>query len=185
MVGGLITGARVTGGILNQALNNNESYSTNYKAALLFPQRWFFVLGGIIILFIGWFFTGLPLLFPKIIVAAFALVTIADLFFLFATGKPPQARRIMPERLGNGDWTTIFIDITNGFSFSVSVSVIDELPVQFQLRNQHFDTKLKANGSTSIEYKLRPVERGEYEFGKNCITNTKRPGPANEKGNSW
>ena len=165
----MVAGAKVAGSSLNRAIHPNQSHSSHYKTALLFPQRWFFILGGIIILFIGWFFTGLPLLFPKLVLAIFTLLTIADLLLLFATGKPPQARRIMPERFGNGDWTIIFIDITNGFRFPVTISIIDELPVQFQLRNQSFETKLKAGGSTTIQYKLRPVERGEYEFGKTVL----------------
>lgn len=166
MVGAAVSATKQASGILNGANYHNSGYSTNIKTALLFSQRWFFILGSIIILFIAWFFTGLPLLFPKLILGSFTAITIADLFFLFATGKAPQARRIMPERFGNGDWTTIFIDITNGFHFQVNVSVIDELPVQFQLRNQRFEAKLKAGGTTTIQYKLRPVERGEYEFGK-------------------
>lgn len=147
-------------------VNNAASYSTNHKTALLFSQRWFLTLGSIIVLFIAWFFTGFPLLIPKIVVAAFALMVLADLVFLFVSGRAPLARRILPDRFGNGDWTTIFIDITNGFNFPVHMSVIDELPVQFQLRNQRFETKLGGGGTTSIQYKLRPVERGEYEFGK-------------------
>ncbi len=143
-----------------------QSGKKNYKSQLLFSQRWFFAIGGMVILFIVWFFTGLPLLIPEIIVASFALIVLADLVFLFLSGNPPAAKRIMPERFGNGDWTTIFIDITNGFGFPVHVSVIDELPVQFQLRNQRFETKMKGRGNATIQYKLRPVERGEYEFGK-------------------
>jgi uncharacterized protein (DUF58 family) len=156
----------MAGGIVEGVINNNEAYSTNYKTALLFPQRWFLVLGGVIVLFIVWFFTGLPLLIPQVVVFCFFAIALADFVFLFATGKQPLARRSMPERFGNGDWTVVSIDITNRYGFPVSVTVIDELPVQFQLRNQRFETRLKGGGTATVDYKLRPVERGEYEFGK-------------------
>ena len=45
------------------------------------------------------------------------------------------------------------------------MSVIDELPEQFQERNWLRKAKVENNASYEIEYSLKPLIRGEYEFG--------------------
>src|SRR5260221_12886796 len=47
----------------------------------------------------------------------------------------------------------------------VRVFVIDEVPFQFQLRNLNFSFSFSPGESKELVYKLRPVKRGEYEFG--------------------
>ena len=56
--------------------------------------------------------------------------------------------------------------IHNYYTFNVNVNIIDEIPEQFQVRNFNIQRKLDASSSSEIEYKLRPVDRGEYHFGK-------------------
>ena len=43
--------------------------------------------------------------------------------------------------------------------------VIDELPEQFQSRNNFFETIFKDGEEKKFNFFLRPVERGEYHFG--------------------
>ncbi|MBS1936028.1 MAG: DUF58 domain-containing protein, partial [Bacteroidetes bacterium] len=57
------------------------------------------------------------------------------------------------------------IDIENFYDFRVYVEVIDEVPEQFQLRDILFHVNIAARQSKAIQYKLRPVKRGEYGFG--------------------
>src|SRR5690606_1595034 len=54
----------------------------------------------------------------------------------------------------------------NFYTFPVFVRIIDEIPEQFQVRNFKIDRRLDASSVTELEYELRPVERGEYHFGK-------------------
>lgn len=76
-----------------------------------------------------------------------------------------ESRRVCPERLSNGDENELFIHLDNLYTFPVSGYVIDELPEQFQLRDLRFPFQLKAGASRVVRYLLRPVRRGEYEFG--------------------
>ncbi|MEJ0101788.1 MAG: DUF58 domain-containing protein [Bacteroidota bacterium] len=76
-----------------------------------------------------------------------------------------EAERITPERFSNGDQNKIILRLTNNYSFHSAISVIDELPVQFQERNWIRKAKIGTDGKIAIEYFLRPVERGEYLFG--------------------
>jgi uncharacterized protein (DUF58 family) len=45
------------------------------------------------------------------------------------------------------------------------VQVVDEIPHQFQKRDVLFKLKMGIGKSERIQYELRPVKRGEYEFG--------------------
>ena len=71
----------------------------------------------------------------------------------------------MSDRFSNSDWNPVHITVKNNFRFPVTINVIDELPVQFQIRNQQKSIPLKGGETNAFNYKLRPVERGEYEFG--------------------
>jgi len=131
---------------------------------LLLSSRWFFILAGLIIFFIVSYFLAMPILLPEVLVGSFFIITLADMLFLLR-GKSPEAYRTITEHFSNSDWNPVHITITNRFRFPVTINVIDELPVQFQIRNQQNSIKLKGGKSATVDYKLRPVERGEYEFG--------------------
>jgi len=127
----------------------------------------FFVLLSICVLFflIAFFFpfaeTPAKILF-FVVVSAFA----ADLFFLFAFNRKPIIERQLPERLSNGDENPVSITIKNRYPFSVKAEIIDELPMQFQMRTFSITQIMKPGEEKELRYKLRPVERGEYHFGK-------------------
>lgn len=134
--------------------------------SLYIRTRFFQLLAVNIALFlIAFFFTvfeSIALLFFLLLMVALA----ADLFFLFALNRKPVIERKLPERLSNGDENPVHILVQNRYPFPVNIEVIDELPMQFQRRDFSIQLKLKAGQSHDIAYHLRPVERGEYHFGK-------------------
>ncbi|MES2776850.1 MAG: DUF58 domain-containing protein [Bacteroidota bacterium] len=134
------------------------------SSVLLLSSRWFFALGGLVILFIVWYFLDLPILLPEVLVGSFFIISLADILFL-SMGKSPAAVRSMTDRFSNSDWNPVHLTVTNHFRFPVTIHVIDELPVQFQVRDQQQTLRLKGGERRDICYKLKPVERGEYEFG--------------------
>ena len=71
----------------------------------------------------------------------------------------------MAERFSNGDENKITIQVTNSKPYEVSIDLIDEIPVQFQKRDWFVSRHFKALEQKNIVYTLRPVERGEYQFG--------------------
>ncbi len=80
----------------------------------------------------------------------------------------------MPERLSNGDVNEIKVSLKNNYAFAVNLSIIDEIPHQFQIRDFEVKRSLKANSEHTFIYTLRPVERGEYHFGNmNVYVSTK------------
>jgi uncharacterized protein (DUF58 family) len=101
-----------------------------------------------------------------LLVLLLATLTILDTIILFAAKNGVKGKRVLPEKFSNGDENPVNLVISNYYTFNVNVTIIDELPVQFQDRDFIIERKLEASSSSEIEYKLRPVERGEYHFGK-------------------
>lgn len=87
-----------------------------------------------------------------------------DYVLLFSRRRSITIERIMPERFSNGDLNKVQLTIANRYHFRISIKVIDEIPVQFQQRDFLVDAVLNSNELKTVEYMLRPVERGEYVF---------------------
>ncbi len=102
----------------------------------------------------------------KLLLLLLATITILDAIILFAAKRGVVGKRLLPEKLSNGDLNAIQLEIYNYYTFSVNVTIIDEIPEQFQIRDFNILRKLDASSTSKLEYKLRPVERGEYHFGK-------------------
>lgn len=96
---------------------------------------------------------------------AFGGMLLLDLAMLLGSQKTFIAKRFIPERLSNGDQNTIEIALENRYGFEVKVSLIDEIPFQFQKRDFQIDTQLASNTTQNLQYTLRPTQRGEYLFG--------------------
>jgi uncharacterized protein (DUF58 family) len=93
-------------------------------------------------------------------------LVIVDLLMLYrgASGKITGERNL-PERFSNGDENQVQVSLRNGYPFGISLEVIDELPVQLQIRDFLRQGWLKSRREWHFSYTLRPVERGEYHFG--------------------
>jgi uncharacterized protein (DUF58 family) len=117
------------------------------------------------VLFVSSFFFPGLIIIPKVLFYTFFALILVDYIFLFFGGKAPEARRNMSERFSNGDENNITITVTNKMPFAVSMHIIDELPVQLQQRNWVVEDDFEARQTKTIRYKIRPAERGEYEFG--------------------
>ncbi|MEO5967466.1 MAG: DUF58 domain-containing protein [Ferruginibacter sp.] len=115
------------------------------------------------------FFIPSLFLVAKIVFSTLMALAIADYFFIFFLGRSAVARRITPDRFSNGDESIVLINVRNRMSFSLKVFIIDELPVQFQIRDFKIEGNLKPLESKMFKYTLRPVERGEYYFGNIII----------------
>jgi uncharacterized protein (DUF58 family) len=88
-----------------------------------------------------------------------------DILILFNGSKNAACNRILPNRLSMSDENKIKLTVYNFHSFEVSIKIIDELPVQFQIRDFSITIKLASGQSYSTGYFVRPTERGEFEFG--------------------
>lgn len=136
-----------------------------YIGDLFLTNRFYFVLTGCIFFFIVSFFLPGLANIPPIVFQSFLILAGIDYFFLFIMSTKPSAKRLMPDRLSNGDNNKINLIIKNEFLFSVDIEIIDELPEQLQIRDWKRTLRLKPNQQKKLTYTLKPAERGEYHFG--------------------
>ena len=132
----------------------------NYWLKMVYiNDRLFWIGGGIVILFLTSFF--FPGVFEPVRAAflVFVLLIIADIVFLFAFRSAPIAKRIIAERMSNGDKNPVELIVKNTYPFTIRLKVIDELPFQFQSRNNFFESIYRAGEEKKISFFLRPVER--------------------------
>ena len=133
--------------------------------ALYFSDRFFTLAASIAALFIVSFFIEILFPFAKITFLLLVGTTLADIAILFSSRQGIKATRHCPERLSNGDENQIHISLQSFFRIPVTAAVIDEIPHQFQVRDLNFVISLPAGDAQQINYLLRPVKRGEYDFG--------------------
>ena len=93
------------------------------------------------------------------------MLVIIDTIISFAGRQSITVTRQCSERFSNGDENKVALHIANHRTYKIKLTVIDELPIQFQERNWERELTIDGNTTIIIEYNLRPLERGEYEFG--------------------
>lgn len=133
--------------------------------SLYVSVRVWLALVGFTLLFVAAF--ALPVLLPvaQVGLVVFILLLAIETVLLFRLKDGFFARRDVPDRLSNGDENPLSIYLENRYSFTTPVEVVDELPPQFQRRDVLFRAELKSREKQVIRYELRPVRRGEYNFG--------------------
>ena len=128
---------------------NNIIYYIAAAAAVVFVLSYFLP---------PWFRIGL------LILLLLVMAVVVDGLLIYSRSKGVQAERLLQDRFSMGDDNKIMLLFKNHYNFPVNISVIDELPVQFQERKWLRKLRMEAKGKSMIEYKLRPVSRGEYIF---------------------
>lgn len=98
-------------------------------------------------------------------IAVLALLVIADVLLLYHRNGI-EASRHLAERFSNGDDNEVTVTVESSYPFAVGLEVIDEIPHVFQRRDVLFGHRLSARASCDIVYRLRPVKRGVYGFGR-------------------
>ncbi|MCI5082939.1 MAG: DUF58 domain-containing protein [Saprospiraceae bacterium] len=132
---------------------------------LYLTDRFFWLMGGLVICFALSF--AVPEVFPLIqllLLASFIVVWV-DVFLLFNKNTMVGCARKLPNVFSLNDPNQVKIDLQNKANISLFISVIDELPVQFQVRDFLHKTSLAKGTSYQFSYDLVPKERGEYHFG--------------------
>jgi uncharacterized protein (DUF58 family) len=129
-------------------------------------KRTYIVAAAIILFFALSFFNEIIFLIAKFALALLALLIVLDAFLLYAKRKALLAGRICKERFSNGDENHVQLQFINNYTFKIFIRIIDELPYQFQERNWMKSISINSAEKKSLDYSLRPVQRGEYLFGK-------------------
>lgn len=84
---------------------------------------------------------------------------------LFGQKEGVVAQRVLGDKLSNGDVNYILIQLQSKYKFRTNITIIDEIPFQFQLRDFKINLAMNPLSVTEKTYSVRPTERGEYAFG--------------------
>ncbi|WP_375434535.1 DUF58 domain-containing protein [uncultured Hymenobacter sp.] len=132
-------------------------------------RRFFFALTALVIGLVVAFFLPGWLAPVQLALGLLLVLTALDAGLLYAPARgeagPVFGRRVMGDKLANGSENDIAIYLENYYRFPIHTETIDEIPHQFQRRDVLFRAEIKAGETTVVRYQLRPVKRGEYEFG--------------------
>ncbi|WP_299684189.1 DUF58 domain-containing protein [uncultured Dokdonia sp.] len=133
--------------------------------SLFVRHRIFYAIAGIAVIYFisNWFHFLFPI--ANLLCLALAVLFFIDCLVLFRASKQIIAKRLLPEKFSNSDLNELTVSIQNNYPFDVTVSVIDEIPIQFQKRDFEKTFQIPRKSIKEYIYNLRPVERGEYIFG--------------------
>ncbi|MFK5879374.1 MAG: DUF58 domain-containing protein [Flavobacteriaceae bacterium] len=134
--------------------------------ALYIHERFFTAIAIIASLFLLSFWIPILYVISWVLFLITWTLFLVDILILFRFKTGLNARRLLTEKFSNSDINPVPIILQNKYPFAIDAKIIDELPVQFQKRNFEYKISIKYNEDHNFEYNLKPVERGEYHFGK-------------------
>ncbi len=156
---------------------NNTKIGRFYKDLFL-NNRFFYGLFAIALLFIfGYLFTSI-LLLVKGILLTYVIFLFIDIILLYAGNSQIFSERILPEKFSNNDSNTIILKLNNQYKIDTHITIVDELPTQFQLRDFSIEANLRPLQKKQFSYQVTPFERGEYHFGATHVYVTTKLGLA-------
>jgi len=131
---------------------------------LYLTNLFFYIFGAVIAVFVASFV--LPFLFSigqALLVISLA-VFVVDLMLIFHPQASVKCERILPKVFSLNDENKIRITLYNAYSLPLNLTIIDEIPDQFERRDFIEKLQLEPYEEKEITYKLTPKSRGEYVF---------------------
>ena len=125
----------------------------------------FYIWASLVMLMLLGLFWNVAQLLAIISVGVVILLFFIDGILLYQSSGNIVAARHMAERFSNSDANDVMIAVENKYPFQVWINLIDEVPIQFQMRDHSFKFGLNSGQTHSLNYSLTPFERGEYYFG--------------------
>ena len=93
------------------------------------------------------------------------LITLIDWLILFFIKDKITVERSVHEKLSMGDIQKIRYTLNNDLSFPVDIEIFDEFPYQLQERSFSKATSLVPKKEKLYTHHIRPLSRGNYNFG--------------------
>ncbi len=137
----------------------------NLFNSLHLNNRFFYGLTFVALCFLIGFFIPVISIISKSLLLLLVLLTLVDVLVLFFQKEGVTLERILPEKLSNGDKNNVRITVTNHYKFPLHVSLLEELPFQFQKRIFDFNYQIASKATKVVDYELTPYKRGVYHFG--------------------
>lgn len=124
----------------------------------------YIIAGSAAVIFLLSFFVPVFFRLGELVLLFLLLAVLADTLLVFGKKNGFHAERQVTDRFSIGDDNKVMLHFKNQYGFPVRISVIDEIPFQFQDRKWLRKLQLAAGEKKELDYFLRPVTRGEYVF---------------------
>jgi uncharacterized protein (DUF58 family) len=124
----------------------------------------YYITGTIAVLFVLSFWVPSLFRVANLLLLLLGIAILLDSLLLYGRKKGMSAERLTTDRFSISDENKVSLVLTNHYAWPVQVSVIDEIPIQFQDRNWLRKAKIDNRQAFELEYFLRPLTRGEYTF---------------------
>ncbi|MEO5562697.1 MAG: DUF58 domain-containing protein, partial [Chitinophagaceae bacterium] len=124
----------------------------------------YYITGAIAAVFVLSYFIAPLYRIGGLLLLLLGIAVVLDSLLVYSKKKGIDAERITTERFSIADENKVLLKLTNNYAFPSLISIIDELPVQFQERRWLRKAKIDSKQAHEIEYFLRPLTRGEYIF---------------------
>lgn len=136
----------------------------------------FYIWSVVVILVVGGGLAWSPLFTAGQVLLCLLVMAVATDVALLWWGRRVSGDRRCGERFSNGDDNDVILHVRNDYPFRLWLQVIDEAPVDFQRRDLSFTLMLKPHTGRTVTYRLRPVRRGVYGFGRMRVFASTRVG---------
>src|SRR5688572_14410089 len=136
-------------------------FRTLYISALFYR-----LMAVAVIVFVIGFFVPLYFVIGQFIFATLVGLLLIDTVLLYSKGWNITAKRTVPKQCSLGEVHAVKILLSNETSAPFEIRILDEAPVQLQLRNIELNAKLSGGETEELSYVFTPSERGIYKFGK-------------------
>ena len=119
-------------------------------------DRFFYLFAAVVLLFVISFPVGILFPVAQTVFVLALIIIIVDVMLLFRKETRIKCRRYLPKVFSLGDENKVRISLTNQSNQKLNLTVIDELPVQFQARDFEKKITLDSGQEQTINYTLNP-----------------------------
>ncbi len=124
----------------------------------------YYIAGAAAVIFVLSYFNPALFRIAGLVLLLLGIAIAVDTLLIYSKRNGVEARREVSDRFSIGDDNKVLLQLENQYSFLVRISIIDELPIQFQERKWIRKTIIKSNAKEELVYLLKPTTRGEYIF---------------------
>jgi uncharacterized protein (DUF58 family) len=132
---------------------------------LYLTKRFYLLCAIFFVLFLSTFFYKPAFDFVLYAFFLFVATLIVDFILLYAVKKPVFANRTLPHIFSLNDPNPVGIELVNHTQLRFLFELIDELPLQFQIRDFLIKGSILQKEKKVLNYYPEPKSRGLYQFG--------------------
>lgn len=129
---------------------------------------WFGLMAGgvfVLVWMLEW-----PIEIAQVFFLLWLALSLTDLVYLFLPRHRFTCTRSIAARISNSDYNPVKLMLWHSYPLPVRIRLIEEFPEQLQARDNTYRGKFAPYKKHDVQYMLRPVNRGDYQFGHTiCI----------------